>query len=233
MFTRSARFYDALYGFKDYRTEAEQVHRLIQEHKRSAGTALLDVGCGTGGHLAHLREHYAVEGLDLDAGLLAIARERNPELRLHQADMADFDLGRAFDAIVCLFSSIGYVKTIERLRQTLCTFAHHLAPGGVVVLEPWLAPEVYRAGRLFALFVDQPGIKIARMNVTALEDGVSVLDFHYLVATPAGLDHFTERHELALFSDQDYRAAFAAAGLGVIHLAEGITDRGVYVGTRP
>src|SRR5258707_11718440 len=111
MFTKSEAFYDAIYGtMKDYAVEAQQIHALIQQYKQSSGTTLLDVACGTGRHLPFLREHYTLEGLDLDEQMLAIARQRNPEVVFHHADMADFDLGRRFDAIVCLFSSIGYVK---------------------------------------------------------------------------------------------------------------------------
>src|SRR3712207_7289123 len=48
--------------------------------------------------------------------------ERYPDVRFHQGDMTDFDLGRRFDVVVCLFSAIGYVLTEERLRQTLANF---------------------------------------------------------------------------------------------------------------
>src|SRR6266571_4830617 len=104
MFTRSAAFYDALYGAKDYAAEAERIGVLHRAHGRIAGTTLLDVACGTGGHLAFLKQQYTCEGLDLDPDLLAIARARHPELRFHQADMVGFDLGRTFDVVVCLFS---------------------------------------------------------------------------------------------------------------------------------
>jgi len=193
VFVKSAEFYDAIYAGigKDYAGEAGRVHDLIRQHKRSAGSTLLDVGCGTGSHLVHLRQFYAVEGLDLDAGILDVARRNLPGVPFHQADMADFDLGRQFDAVTCLFSSIGYVKTVLRLQQTLQTFYRHTAPGGLVIVEPWLRPEVFYSGRIHATFIDQPELKIARMNVSQIEDGVSVLDFHYLVATPAGVEHFT------------------------------------------
>ena len=87
MFTKSAAFYDALYAFKDYASEAAHVRALIQERFPSART-LLDVDCGTGTHLVHLREWYAVQGLDLDPQLLAIARDRLPDVPLHQGDEA-------------------------------------------------------------------------------------------------------------------------------------------------
>ena len=235
MFTKAAAFYDAIYAAmgKDYAGEAQRLHELIQQYKRCPGNTLLDVACGTGRHPAFLQQWYDVEGLDLDDAMLAIARRRCPDVVFHQADMVDFDLGRQFDVIVCLFSSIGYVKTVPRLRQALQTMGRHLRPGGVVIIEPWLTPETYQAGTIHAQFVNQPDLKLARMNISAVEDGVSVLNFHYLVATPEGIKHFTERHELGLFSHDDYLAAFRASGLEVVYDPEGLTGRGLYIGIRP
>ena len=233
MFTRSEAFYDAIYGtMKDYAVEAQQIHALIQQYKQSSGTTLLDVACGTGRHIPFLREHYTVEGLDLDEQMLAIARQRNPEVVFHQADMVDFDLGHLFDVIVCLFSSIGYVKTLPRLQQTLQTMQRHLHPGGVVIIEPWLTPQMYQPGHIGAVFVDQPELKIARMNKSEVADGISVMDFHYLVATPEGIEHFIERHELGLFSHENYLSAFQASGLDVVYDPdpEKLMGRGVYLG---
>ncbi|MBI4280328.1 MAG: class I SAM-dependent methyltransferase [Armatimonadetes bacterium] len=234
VFRKSARFYDAIYAFKDYAKEAQQIHALIQEHKRSAGRALLDVACGTGQHIAHFRHRYDAEGLDLDPALLAIARKRNPGVVFHQADMMDFDLGRRFDVVTCLFSAIGYAQTVPRLRQTLHDLARHAHPGGLVIVEPWITPENFRPDYVHGrLFVDKPDLKIARMNVSRVVDRVSVLDFHYLVATPEGVEHFVERHELGLFAREEYEDAFTAAGLTVSFDPEGLTGRGLWVGMRP
>lgn len=231
MFTKSATYYDALYSWKDYEAETETLTALIEANKRTAGRALLDVGCGTGKHLALLRGSYDVQGLDLDPELLAIARERCPDIPLHLADMVDFQLDQQFDVIVCLFSAIGYVVTVPRLQQTMATMTQHLNPGGVLVVEPWLTPAQFRVGGIHALFVDEPDLKIARMNVGAIENGVSVLDFDYLVGTPDGVEHFTEQHALALFSHEDYLTAFEQSGLTVTHDAQGLMGRGLYIGT--
>jgi ubiquinone/menaquinone biosynthesis C-methylase UbiE len=233
MFARSAAFYDALYAWKDYAGEVRRLHALISQHKRSAGRALLDVACGTGNHISFLREHYTVEGLDLDPTLLATARQKYPDIVLHHADMIDFDLGRRFDVVVCLFSSIGYVKTLPALRQALQTMTRHLDAGGLLIIEPWLTPEVYQVGSLHALFVDRPALKIARMNVSAVEDGASVFDFHYLVGTPGGIEHFTERHKLCLFTHDEYLEAMRGCGLEVLYDREGLMGRGLYIGIRP
>jgi SAM-dependent methyltransferase len=232
MFTKSARFYDAIYSFKDYAAEAEKVDALIQERKPGART-LLDVACGTGLHLAHLHERYEVEGLDLDPNLLAIAAERLPGVPLHQGDMTSFDLGRRFDAVVCLFSSIGYAKTVENLERAVTSMANHLEPGGVLVIEPWLTPDVWEDDHLGAVFVDEPELKIARVNLAEREGRLSRFVFHYLVLTPEGVERFEEPHELSLFTHEEYLAAFRRARLDVEYDAEGLMGRGLYVGCAP
>jgi SAM-dependent methyltransferase len=236
MFTKSAAFYDAIYGtMKDYAIETQQVHTLIQHYQRSSGTTLLDVACGTGGHLPFLQQYYRVEGLDLDAQMLEIARQRNPEVVFHQANMIDFALEQQYDSILCLFSSIGYAKTVPRLHQAVQTMRYHLSPGGVLLVEPWLTPDVVLDNHIGAVFVDQPNLKIARMNKTEVEDTVSVLNFHYLVATQETIEYFTERHELGLFSQEDYLNAFRASGLEVIYDPDPqkLMGRGLYIGVRP
>lgn len=231
MFSKSARFYDAIYSFKDYKQESLKLHKLITQHKRSEGATLLDVACGTGAHLAYLRESFDVQGLDLDAELLAIARERLPEIPFHHADMVDFDQGRQFDVVVCLFSAIGYVKTVPRLQQAAASMARHLKPGGVLIVEPWLLPEFFQDGTLHAQFVNEPDLKIARISQSRAENGVSIMDFHYLVGTLDGVEHFVEVHELGLFTDEQYQEALTATGLTVSKDFPGLMNRGLYIGT--
>lgn len=230
MFSRSARLYDAVYAsIRDYPREAAELDRLIQERCPGART-LLDVACGTGAHLEHLAG-YEAEGLDLDPEMLAVARERLPKVAFHEGDMVDFDLGKRFDAVVCMFSSIGYVRSEERLRSAIAAMAHHLEPGGVLVVEPWLSPEVWVDRHVGAVFVDEPELKIARMNVGQREGDVSIFEFEYLVGTPNGLERFNERHELGLFTVEQYLEAFRAAGPEADHDPEGPMGRGLYIGS--
>jgi len=234
MFSKSAKFYNALYGSmgKDYAAEAQEVHALIKQHKPSTGNALLEVACGTGLHASILQKDYQVEGLDLDAEMLAIARQNYPDIPFHQADMAEFNLGKQFDVVTCLFSSIGYVKTSVRLNQAIQTMTEHLLPGGVLIVEPWFTPEQWKPGRVSALFVDQPELKIARMNTSEVEGCLSFFVFHYTVGTPQGVEYFTERHELGLFTSEEYLETFRKAKLEVIHDPEGLDGRGLYIGLK-
>lgn len=235
MFTKSANIYDAIYlnMGKDYTAEAVKIHSIVQQYKRISGNLLLDVACGTGIHIGSLREYYQVEGLDLDEKMLAEARKKFPDVPLHHGDMVDFDLGREFDIVTCLFSSIGYVKTTQRLNQAVSSMARHVKPGGVLLVEPWFSPDVWNTGKVHATFVNQPDLKIARMNISERKDNLSFFNFHYLVAAPEGIEHFTELHELGLFTDNEYLEAFHAAGLTVLHDPIGLDGRGLYIGVKP
>ena len=231
MFTKSARFYDAIYAFKDYEDDARHLQALLQAHHKRPGATVLDVACGTGLHLELLNDQYTVEGLDLDPNMLEMARRRCPGVPFHQGDMVDFDLGRTFDVVWCLFSSIGYAKTVERMRQAVAAMARHLRPGGLLLVEPWLTPEGFEAGRLDARFVDEPDLKIVRMNAVVAEGTVTIIDFHYLVGTREGFSYFTERHETGLFTHDEYLEAFRAAGLTVDYDPDGFMGRGLYLAT--
>jgi SAM-dependent methyltransferase len=231
MFSQTAQYYDTIYlAMKDYGTEAEKLTVFIHQYSRSTGNRLLDVACGTGLHLSYLKQHFQVEGLDLDEQLLALARQRNPEVSLHQADMTDFALGRTFDVVTCLFSAIGYVKTLDNLSRAVQCMAHPLAPGGVLLIEPWFTPETWRPGTVHARFIDEPDLKIARINTSFVEGRLSIMDMHYLIGTPAGTEHYVERHELGLFTSDEMIHILTDCGLEVTYDAEGLTGRGLYIG---
>jgi SAM-dependent methyltransferase len=232
MFTRSAQFYDAIYSFKDYAAEAARIHEVVTAQLRAPGNDLLDVGCGTGRHLVHLRDHYRVEGVDLDAELLALARAANPGAVFHRADMRDLELGREFDVVTCLFSTLGYARTVEAMQRTVARLSRHLRQGGVLLIEPWFTPEEYEPGFLAARFIDEAELKLARINRAEVYGRVSILDFHYLVGTPAGVESFRERHELGLFTHAEHLAALEACGLETTYDAEGLSGRGLYIAVR-
>jgi ubiquinone/menaquinone biosynthesis C-methylase UbiE len=233
MFDKSFQYYDKIYAQKDYQGEAELILGFIEEHLRSSGNRLLDVACGTGHHLLHLKENYQVEGLDLVPELLEIARQRNPETPFHEGDMMDFDLRQQFDVLTCLFSAIGYVKSLENLNRAIGSMARHLVPGGLLMVEPWFTSDAWTPGTVHTLYLDEPDLQIVRMNTSFREGRLSYFDFHFLIGTPEGTEHFIERHELGLFEIEETKDAFISSGLDVIYDEEGIAGRGLYIGKRP
>jgi SAM-dependent methyltransferase len=232
MFTKSAPFYDALYHFVDYGRAVRQLHELIQQRVPQAAT-LLDVGCGTGQHLQHFRDLYQVEGLDIDGNLLESARLRCPGVPFHEMSMVDFRLPRRFDVITCLFSAIGYVQTVDNMRRAIATMAGHLEPGGLLLVEPWFEPDRFWTDVVTANHVEQPELKICWMYTSKREGALSLLDIHYVVGTPYGVEHFEEEHRLGLFTREESTAAMRDVGLAVEFDPEGPFRRGLYIGQAP
>lgn len=226
--------YDAIYeDMKDYRREADRVHELIQAHKHTGGTTLLDVACGTGLHDQYLTDRYQLEGLDFSEAMLASAKKRLPETVFHQGDMSNFDLGRQFDVVTCLFSSIGHMKTKDKLSAAIACMARHLKPGGVLVVEPWITPDQWRESTVSTDFV--PEKKVARITRSTRNGNLSHLEMHHFVdwdETTGTAKYFQTHHDVAMYTIEEYKAAFRAAGLDVSYDEEGLMGRGVYVGIK-
>lgn len=232
MFIKSAPYYDKIYSWKDYRKETQLLIAIIRKNPRSPSNRLLDVACGTGHHLLYLREHFAVEGIDISSELLEIARTQNSEVPFHLADMIDFDLNRRFDVVTCLFSSIGYVKTLENLSRAINAMARHVMPGGLLIIEPWFTPGNWHPGKVHATFIDEPDLKIARISTSFVDGRLSYFDLHYLIGTPQGTEHFVERHEMGLFETEEIHRILSDAGFVVTYDPEGLTGRGLFIGQR-
>jgi len=233
MFSKTAQYYDLIYYEKDYHAEVNQLLDLIREHGPTNGDRLLDIACGTGHHIQYLKDHFTVEGLDINPVLLEIAHQRNPGVAFHEGDMIQFNLGRQFDLITCLFSSIGYVKTQDNLKKAVASMANHLEPGGLLLIEPWFTPEEWMPDTVHALFIDEPELKIARVNTSFAEGRLSYFDLHYLIGTPKMTEHFVEHHELGLFEKGEMEAAFTDSGLQVTFDEQGLIGRGLYFGLKP
>ena len=236
MFTQSAAFYDKLYAArgKDYRLEAEALARYIRDVVPGART-LLDVGCGTGAHLAEFaRLGFACRGIDADFKMVALARARCPDIDIEPGDMLALALPERFDAVVALFGTIAYARTEELLQNTIACLAAHLGEGGVLLVEPFLTFSEFTPGHVDGVFVDEPELKIARMSVSKQLGHLAILDFHYLVASKTGIERLFERHELGLFDEAAYRTAFDAAGLTfeTPNLPEIAFGRALYAGRR-
>jgi len=236
VYDKSAGIYDLLYtgaGIKDYAAEAADLHQIITEACPSART-LLDVACGTGAHLEKLRRWYTVEGTDISPAMLELAAGKLPDVPLHLADMQKLDLGRRFDAVTCLFSSIGYITDPSDLQSTIERLAAHVGPGGVLILDGWVQPhkwsDTYQGPRDIASDDDK---MVVRLSVTRRVGRITELDMHHLVRTESGVDYFVENHRLMLTPTEEYVSAVVAAGLKARVVPDFMPSRDRIVGIRP
>ncbi len=231
-YERLARYYDFMYAQKNYKDEAGKLHALIQQYKTSEGNRLLDVCCGTGGHLVHLRDYYDTTGFDISAPMLAVAKEKLTNVPLIKGNMVTLDLGQRFDIVTCLFGSINYLTTKRDLTKTIAAFAKHTNPGGVVILEPLFIKETFTPDYLSMLCVDQPDFKLARFNRTRRAGDIVYLDFHFLLTTKTGTEHFIDPSLTGLFSQTEFKTIMEHHQLTFTPIDPGISRKNLYLGVK-
>lgn len=232
-YAAAPELYDLLYSAeKDYRAEADLLASVIRDASPHA-RRVLDVACGTGEHARWLTAlGFEVDGVDLEPAFIEMARSKCPGGRFEVDDMTTLDLGRTYDAVTCLFSSIGYVRTLDRLNHTVAGMARHLEPDGVLLVDPWFEPGQLTHGWVTSLSAGSEELQVCRMSRTLVQATVSTLEFEYLIGRPEGLERRSETHRLGLFTQQEMEDAFRDAGLSVSRLPEALRTRGIYVGRR-
>ena len=234
MYKELAKYYDLIYKWKDYKKEADKIKKLISKYKKSEGKELLEIGCGTGHHLKFFENKFSCVGTDINKKMLDVAKKNVKKSVLKRLNMIDFRLNKKFDVILCLFSSIGYVKNYSNLRKTISNFANHMKKGGIVIIEPWFGKSEYKAGRPWMSTYDGNNVKIARLNVSKIKSGMSILDFHFLIAEKnKDVKYFVDRHRLGLFDIEKTLEIMKESGLKSMFLKNGlIKDRGLYIAVK-
>ncbi len=119
------------------RAEVAGVVRLL---RLPVGADILDVPCGWGRHSVPLAEAgYRVTGADLAPlpleAACEYARQSGVEVHWVRAEMRNLPWQGSFDAVISLFSSLGYFDGDEEDLAALHAFRSALRPGGVFLLE--------------------------------------------------------------------------------------------------
>jgi len=142
-YERFAAFYDVV--MDDPGPRAARVNAAIDRY-RPEPAGLLELGCGTGSILARLETGAALTGLDRSPEMLALAAAKVPGARLVEGDMADFDLGRRFDVVACVFDSINHLLDVDSWSSLFACVHRHLEDGGLFLFDVNTVGELHRLG---------------------------------------------------------------------------------------
>lgn len=227
----------------DCEQAVETIVRLLRATARSAPRTLLHLGSGAGGYDRVLKRHFAVTGVDISPGTLALARATNPEVEYLEGDMRTLRLGREFDAVI-IPDSIDYMATRADLDAALATAALHLRPGGAVLVVAKPA-ETFRDNN-FAYVGERDGVHVTVLEnnrVDPSRPGRYEAVLLYLVRRHGELTIHTDVHQPGLFPRRAWDEAFAAAGFEVdavpldgaydrYLVGEGDYPQTIFVGTR-
>ena len=224
---------------KDFEAEAHRLTELIRD-RYPAAESLLDVACGTGAHLRALAKLFShVEGLELAPAMRELAGSRLPGVAVHGADMRTFDLGRRFDAVVCVGNSVACLDSTDDLDAAVARMAAHLAPGGVLVMEPWFFSAAFLAGRVDGHLHRRDGRVVAQLTRCTADGERIRMAARFVVADETGFHEFDEVLSARAFPRTAYTDALSRAGLDAAFVrgftwADGRpTAPGLFVGTRP
>ncbi len=171
-YERFARFYDAV--MDDPAPRAARVLEYIDRYRPDA-TNLLELACGTGSILGHLRTPASLTGLDQSPEMLAVAREKVPWARLIEGDMTSFSVDETFDVIICVFDSVNHLLTFGDWQSMFAAAYNHLAEDGLFILDVNTVGELRRLGEE-PPWVYEFDENVLIMNVSFTEDGMSTWD---------------------------------------------------------
>lgn len=123
---------------KPSRALKKEFQFLVNEFESRKLEKILDAGCGSGEHVAHLdHSGFTAVGLDNSPQMLDVARRRFPKSRFILNSMEKFRPAEKFDAIFSLFGSVNYLLKDEELKAALYNFHTILDDDGVMILEVW------------------------------------------------------------------------------------------------
>ena len=105
---------------------------------------LLDLGCGTGEHLAELSKlNIDCTGIDASESMIKIAKLRFPNsIQFIKEDIKSFSFKQKFDIIISLFGSLDYLLENNDINIALCNTHKALKPAGIGLFEIWNAVPI-------------------------------------------------------------------------------------------
>lgn len=177
-----ASAYDAIYADKDYNQECDLIETALRRYGIGEAKAILDLGCGTGGHALPLaRRGYRLTGLDQSPAMIEIARKKaldeNLDIQWSVGDVRSTKFGQVFDAALLMFAVLGYQTTNQDVLATLRNVRRHLRDGGVLVFDVWYGVPVLgeRPGDRLKV-VQRGGNEIVRAVSSVLDVQRNIVD---------------------------------------------------------
>ena len=209
------RYYKLLYGHRDEDDARAWVGAILQRSGLARGAELLDMGCGRGRHARWFAEQgLKVTGIDLSAQSIADAEVYCPGATFSVHDMRVAFATDRFDAVVCLFTSLGYSTDRTDDQRAVNGAAQALKPGGLFVLD-LLNGAIVRKELVQEDCQIESEVRFTMQR--RVEGDTIVKDIH---VDDQGCSHrFTER--VHAWTVEEVRAMVGKAGLAVDAVTDG------------
>ena len=219
-----SKAYDLLNTGKSYFHEIEFLDGLFQKFGDTGNspTSVLDLGCGSGKHLAEFPPSTRKFGVDQSHGMLAEATSRGLQnFDSAIANVCTARLGESFDLVYSLFHVISYQTTDLDLVNFFSTIRDHLRVGGIGVVDfwhraPWdVDPPITRGTRKSDQKTEV--IRISSPKFDFMTGRVEI-DMNLFVRDNSRQDftHLVEHHVMRAYTLLELSQAAQLAGLAVV-----------------
>lgn len=214
-------FYDTLYETKPYEAECNFIEELFNRNSVHPKT-ILDLGCGTGGHLIPLlKRGYEVTGVDLSGFMLAGAQKKLNDNKLTaeliQGDISSIALNRRFDAVICMFAVIGYLTSNIQVANFFSVLKNHLNPNGFAIFDAWHGAAVLSQKPLQrAKSIMQGNAQVIRITDPVLDVAAHTVDTKFditVIENDRVISREKESHLVRYFFSQELAYYCSQAGL--------------------
>ena len=187
-----------LASVETYEKEASLYIKLLKKISGKQTATMLHMGCGAGGHDYHFKKHFQLTGVDISAGMLEIARERNPEVAYINGDMRTVNLQRKFDVVI-IPGSIAYMTTLTDVKEAIINAIQHLKSAGVFLTVTHIKEDFQKNN--FAYSGKKGDIQVTVFqNNHIVSERTYEAAIIYLIRQNDKLDIYHEIHTLGLFS---------------------------------
>ena len=228
VFQDQGGFYDLFYESKDYEGECDFVEAAFARFAAVPIKTVLDLGCGTGGHVLPLSERgYEMTGVDMSQTMLDQAQRKAEEagsgaVFLH-GDVRDVEVGRTFDAVISMFAVMGYQATEDDLAAAFATARRHLEPGGLFLFDIWNGAAVTASPpeANSREFPEEGGGMVIRSAAPVLDEARQVVAVTIRVryVSPDGEERESEElHSVRYLFPEEAEALLRDAGFEIAHI---------------
>lgn len=162
--------YDLLNDRIDYAEWARYIDSTVKRFRKTDGSLMLDLGCGTGKMTFELRSlGYDMTALDISPEMLSEAVKKADERGVDDIlwlcqDMTAFELYGTVDACVCCLDAINHLTEATEVKKCFSLVHNYLAPGGVFMFDlntPYKFENVYGANDYI---LEDEGVLLAWQN---------------------------------------------------------------------
>lgn len=221
-----SKYYNLLYGDKDYKAEVNYVTKEIKKFAPKT-KSILEFGSGTGGHGVLLQKKgFDIFGLDKSKYMVSEAKKGGLKCKI--ANISKFKLKEKYDAIISLFHVISYLTSNEDLIATFINANKHLNKGGIFLFDVWYSPAVYKQKAVpRTKKMQNKEISVVRNAVPKIDINNNIVNVEFTILIKDLITGKTsklfENHPMRHFSTPEIDLLAKSTGFKILKIEEFLT----------